>query len=129
MTGAAWVALGSGLGGMARYAISGVVARRIGETFPWGTMAVNVSGCFIIGGLAAVIAPGGMLPEDATLRELGVVGLCGGYTTFSSVSLQTLTLAREGEWARALANIAASIALCLLTVWAGFTVMKVFSGE
>jgi CrcB protein len=128
VTGAVWVALGSGLGGMARYAISGAVAVRVGETFPWGTMVVNVFGCFVIGALAALIAPGGSLPGDPTLRELGVIGLCGGYTTFSSVSLQTLTLAREGEWARALANIGASIALCLVAVWVGFAVAARFSG-
>lgn len=120
MIGAAWVALGSAVGGMARYGISGYVATRIGETFPWGTLVVNVSGSFVIGVLAALAAPAGSLPGDITVRTLGIIGLCGGYTTFSSFSLQTLTLAREGQWGRALGNIAASVGFCLLAVWAGF---------
>lgn len=128
VTGAFWVAIGSAMGGIARYTISGAIAVRVGETFPWGTMVVNVSGCFVIGLLAAMIAPGGALPGDLTMRQLGVIGLCGGYTTFSSVSLQTLTLAREGEWARALANIGASIVVCLLAVWEGFALATMFSG-
>jgi CrcB protein len=120
MTGQLWVALGSALGGMARYGVSGAVARRIGETFPWGILVVNISGCFVIGVFAAVIAPGGALAGSLTVRQLVLIGLCGGYTTFSSFSLQTLALARDGEWGRALGNIAASVALCLLAVWAGF---------
>jgi CrcB protein len=110
-----WVIVGSALGGMARYGVSGTVARRIGETFPWGTLVVNVSGSFVIGVLAAVLAA-----EDTGLRSLLMTGVCGGYTTFSSFSLQTLNLARDGEWLRAAANSAASLAFCLAAVWAGF---------
>jgi CrcB protein len=110
-----WVIIGSALGGMARYGVSGAVARRIGETFPWGTLVVNVSGSFVIGVLAAVLAA-----EDTGLRSLLMTGVCGGYTTFSSFSLQTLNLARDGEWLRAGANSAASLAFCLAAVWAGF---------
>jgi fluoride exporter len=120
MTGQLWVALGSALGGMARYGVSGVVARRIGETFPWGTLVVNVSGCSVIGVFAALIAPGSALAGSLTVRQLVLIGLCGGYTTFSSFSLQTLALARDGDWGRALGNIGGSVALCLLAVWAGF---------
>jgi fluoride exporter len=120
MTGQLWVALGSALGGMARYGVSGAVARRIGETFPWGTLMVNVSGCLVIGVFAAIIAPGGALAGSLTVRQLVLIGLCGGYTTFSSFSLQTLALARDGDWRRALGNIGGSVALCLLAVWAGF---------
>ncbi len=116
----AWVIIGSGLGGMARYAISGAVARRIGETFPWGTLAVNVSGSFVIGVFAALVAPGAALAGQHMAGAFVMVGLCGGYTTFSSFSLQTLNLARDGEWPRALANMVASAVLCLLAVWAGF---------
>src|ERR1700732_2006178 len=121
MAGPLWVAVGSALGGMARYGVSGVVANRIGETFPWGTLVVNVSGCFVVGVFAAAIGPGGALAGSLTARQLVLIGLCGGYTTFSSFSLQTLALARDGDWGRALANIAASVALCLAAVWAGFT--------
>ena len=120
MTGALWVLLGSALGGVTRYAVSGAVAHRIGEIFPWGTLLVNISGGFIIGIAAAEIAPGGPLPGDAIVRQLVMVGLCGGYTTFSSFSLQTLNLAREGDWMRALANILGSVALSFAAVWAGY---------
>jgi fluoride exporter len=117
------VIIGSALGGMARYGLSGAVARRIGETFPWGTLVVNVSGCFLIGVLAAMIAT-----EDGTLRSLLMTGVCGGYTTFSSFSLQTLTLARDGEWRGASFNIAASLAFCLAATWAGFVLGRLLRG-
>lgn len=128
MLGAVWVALGSALGGMTRYAVSGAVATRIGETFPWGTLVVNTSGSCVIGLFAALVAPAGSLPGDLTTRQFVIIGLCGGYTTFSSFSLQTLNLARDGEWARALGNIAASVALCLIAVWAGFALGAFISG-
>jgi fluoride exporter len=115
----AWVIIGSGLGGMARYGVSGGVARRIGETFPWGTLAVNVLGSFVIGLFAGLVAPGGALGGERMAGAFVMTGFCGGYTTFSSFSLQTLNLARDGEWRGALANIVASTALCLLAVWAG----------
>jgi CrcB protein len=120
MPGGAWIALGSALGGMARYALSGFVARRIGETFPWGTLAVNVSGCVVIGLFAAVIAPEGPWPRSLAVRDFVLIGLCGGYTTFSSFSLQTLSLAREGEWWRALGNVFASVAFCFIAAWLGY---------
>ncbi len=123
-----WVVLGSALGGMARYALSGFIARRIGEIFPWGTLLVNISGSFVIGIAAAVIAPGGPLPGDLTVRQLVMIGMCGGYTTFSSFSLQTLTLAREGDWRRALGNIVGSVALCIIAVWAGFALGALIPG-
>jgi fluoride exporter len=123
-----WVGLGSALGGMARYAFSGFVARRIGEIFPWGTLLVNISGGFVIGIAAAAIAPGGPLPGDLTVRQLVMIGLCGGYTTFSSFSLQTLSLARGGDWPRALGNIVASVALCLIAAWAGFALGALIPG-
>jgi len=117
------VVIGSALGGMARYGLSGVVARRIGEIFPWGTMAVNVSGCFLIGLFAATIATG-----NGALRSLLMTGICGGYTTFSSFSLQTLTPARDGEWWRASFNIAASLIFCLAATWAGFVLGGLLRG-
>lgn len=116
----AWVIIGSALGGMARYGMSGAVARRIGETLPWGTLAVNVLGSFVIGIFAALVAPGGAAAGERAAGAFVMTGLCGDYTTFSSFSLQTLNLARDGEWSRALANIVASATFCLLAVWAGF---------
>src|SRR5262245_53403876 len=93
-----WIAIGSALGGMGRYWVSGIVAQLFGETFPWGTIIVNVSGSFVIGFFGTLTAPDGRLFVSANARQFVMVGLCGGYTTFSSFSLQTLNQARDGEW-------------------------------
>lgn len=114
-----WIMLGSALGGGARYWASGFVANYFGETFPWGTILVNVSGSFVIGFFAALTDPDGGLLVGPTARQFVMIGLCGGYTTFSSFSLQTLNLARDSEWLRAGANIGLSVVLCLLAVWLG----------
>ena len=114
-----WIMLGSALGGGARYWLSGVVANSFGETFPWGTILVNVSGCFVIGFFGSLTGPDGRLVVGTTTRQFVMVGLCGGYTTFSSFSVQTLYLARDGEWLRAGANIFLSLAFCFLAVWLG----------
>lgn len=114
-----WIGLGSALGGMARYWCSGFVAERIGETFPWGTLTVNVVGSFIIGFFATLTAPDGRFLIGSNARQFVMIGVLGGYTTFSSFSLQTLALARDGEWLRAGGNVALSIVLCLLAVWLG----------
>jgi fluoride exporter len=128
VTGSLWVLFGSALGGVGRYALSGFIARRIGEIFPWGTLLVNISGAFVIGIAAAVVAAGGALPGDLTIRQLVMVGLCGGYTTYSSFSLQTLNLARVGDWRRALCNIVASVVLCLIAVRVGFALGAILPG-
>jgi fluoride exporter len=115
-----WVALGSAVGGMLRYWCSGVVARRVGEAFPWGTLVVNVIGSWVIGLFAALTAGTGPLAAESATRQLIIVGLCGGYTTFSSFSLQTLNLGREGEWGRAISNSLASVILCFIAVAIGW---------
>src|SRR5271165_2627501 len=84
-----WVALGAALGGIARYGLSGVVANWIGATFPWGTLVVNVTGCFVIGLVNALTGPDGRLLLPVNLRIFVMVGICGGYTTFSSFGLET----------------------------------------
>ena len=114
-----WIAIGSALGGMARYWCSGVAARLIGETFPWGTIVVNIAGSFIIGFFATLTGPDGRIFADTLTRQFVMIGFCGGYTTFSSFSLQTLALVQDGEWLLASANIALSVIACLLAVWAG----------
>lgn len=114
-----WVTLGSALGGLARYWISGLVASHFGETFPWGTIVVNVTGCFVIGFFATLSGPDGRLLAPSSVRQFVMTGICGGYTTFSSFALQTLNLARDGEWSGAGANVALSMVLCLLAVYAG----------
>ena len=115
-----WIALGGALGSVARYACSSFAAHSFGETFPWGTLLVNVAGSFVIGGFATLTGPDGrwILPPDA--RLFVTIGICGGYTTFSSFSLQTLNLIRGGEFAAAFGNIVGSVMLCLVSVWAGF---------
>jgi fluoride exporter len=114
----AWIAVGSGLGGVARFFVAGIVARRVGESFPWGTMVVNVSGAFAIGAFAAAAA-GGPFSTSAGVWSFTVIGLIGSYTTVSSFSLQTLELARGGEYRRAVGYIFASLALCLSAVTLG----------
>jgi CrcB protein len=116
---AAWVALGGALGSVARYWCSGFVANAVGETFPWGTLIVNVLGSLLIGFIATVSGTDGrfIIPPEA--RQFMMVGILGGFTTFSSFSLQTLTLARDGEWLLAGANVVGSVVLCLIAVWVG----------
>ena len=114
-----WVAVGSALGGVLRYWCSGVAARLIGETFPWGTLIVNVAGSFAIGLFFTLSGPDGRLLVGSSARQFVMVGICGGYTTFSSFSLQTLSLIRDGELMLAGANVAASVLLCMLAVWLG----------
>ncbi len=114
-----WIALGSALGGMARYACSSLVANTVGQTFPWGTLLINVLGSFVIGFFATLTGPDGRVLVPGDMRQFVMVGLCGGYTTFSSFSLQTLTLAQDGELARAGLNVVLSVVLCLASVWLG----------
>lgn len=117
-----WVALGSALGGVARYWCSSLVAARFGESFPWGTILVNVLGSFVIGFFGTLTSADGRWAMGSETRLFVMVGLCGGYTTFSSFSLQTLDLLRGGVWLAAGANILLSVTLCLVAVWAGYAV-------
>jgi len=120
MSGLVSVILGSALGGIARYFLSGFVARRVGETFPWGTLIINVSGAFVIGIF------GGLAENPASMFAspdpwlFAVTGFLGCYTTVSSFSLQTLTLARNGERSHAVGYVALSVGLCLAAAALGF---------
>jgi fluoride exporter len=115
-----WVALGGALGSTARYWLSGVVANRFGESFPWGTLVVNVTGSFVIGLFATLTGPDGRVLVPAWFRQqLFMLGICGGYTTFSSFSLQTLSLMQDREWFYAAANAGLSLFCCLGAVWLG----------
>jgi CrcB protein len=115
-----WIGFGSAVGGIGRYWCTNVIARHFSEYLPWGTIVVNVSGSLLIGILAALVTEDGrpLISDDA--RALLMIGLCGGYTTFSSFSLQTLSLARSGEWFWASANIVLSVLFCLVAVWLGY---------
>ncbi len=117
-----WVGLGSALGGMARYWCSGVTARLVGETFPWGTLFVNVTGSFLIGFFATLTGPDGRIFAGSTTRQFVMLGIFGGFTTFSSFSLQTLSLVQDGELLQAGGNIIGSVLLCLIAVWLGHIV-------
>lgn len=117
---AVWVIIGSALGGGARYWCSGFIARTIGETFPWGTLTVNAVGSLIIGLIAALTGPDGRLLMGTEARQFIMMGVLGGFTTFSSFSLQTLALAQDGEWMRAGLNVVGSVVVCLVAVWAGW---------
>ena len=114
------IAIGSALGGMGRYCLSGVITTLTGGTFPYGTMLVNITGCLVIGFFATLTGPDGRLLVRTPARQFVMVGVCGGYTTFSSFSLETLYLMRAGEWIPAAANALGSVLLCLLSVWLGF---------
>ena len=113
------IALGGALGSVARYWVSGFVAQRVGEVFPFGTLIVNVSGSLLIGFFATLTAPDGRFLVNPAFRQFVMLGICGGYTTFSSFSLQTLNLARDGEWFGAGANAVLSLGVCLVAVWMG----------
>jgi CrcB protein len=114
-----WIMLGGALGTGARFWASGLVAERFGEVFPLGTLFVNVTGSFIIGFFAAFTDPQGPVLVSPRVRQFVMIGIIGGYTTFSSFSLQTLELARDGDWLRAGFNSVLSLICCLVAVWLG----------
>jgi len=124
-----WVALGGALGSVGRFWINGFVSEKAGATFPWGTLIINVGGSFIIGIIGAVASPEGRL--DSQTRQFAtqflMIGVCGGYTTFSSFSWQTLNLVRDREWLYAGSNVLLSVVLCLIAVWLGWLLGSSFS--
>ena len=119
MWNALWIFVGGGLGSLARWGASGWIANAFGQTFPWGTLVVNITGSFVVGLFAALTGPDGRWLAPATFRQFFMLGVCGGYTTFSSFSLQTLALAEDGQWFKAGANAVLSLVLCLVGVWLG----------
>jgi fluoride exporter len=116
------IALAGLIGTLGRYALSGFVARRFGETFPTGTLVVNVIGCLVAGFLFYLLQERFLI--NYTVRSAVMIGLLGGFTTFSSFGLQTFTLLRDGEFGFAMINILASNVLGLLMVWTGYTLAK-----
>ncbi len=114
-----WIAIGAGLGGMLRYWCTGVAARLGAESFPWGTLFINVAGSVVIGFFAALTGPQGRLLVSPAARLFVMTGICGGYTTFSTFSLETLRLLQDRQWGAAALNVSLSMFLCLAGVWAG----------
>ena len=114
-----WIAVGGALGSLARAYLTGAVLRWTGPGFPWGTVLINVIGSLVIGAFAAISAPDSRFSQPPDIRAFVLTGICGGFTTFSSFSLQTLELLRDGRVGPACANVGASVALCLAAVAAG----------
>lgn len=124
MTPYLWIMLGSGIGGALRVWCTQMVTRYAGASLPFGTIAVNVIGCIFIGFFASYTGPDGKAAVSQPMRLFVMPGLCGGFTTFSTFSLETLLLAREGYWGRAGVNVAFSVVLCLAGVWLGYLIAR-----
>ena len=124
-----WVAIGGALGSVGRFWLSGFVANRFGETFPWGTIIVNVTGSFVIGVIGALASPEGRMDSQsrAFATQFLMIGVCGGYTTFSSFSWQTLRLLQDREWLYAGGNVILSVTLCMIAVWLGYALGSAMS--
>jgi len=120
-----FAAIGCALGGVVRYLISNWVNLKFGEAFPWGTLCVNMLGSFLLG----CVLGAGITPAESWLSLQGAhafsaIGFCGGLTTFSTFSLQTLNLVSKQQWARVAANTFGSLALCALCAIAGYAIME-----
>jgi CrcB protein len=124
-----WIALGGALGSVSRYWMNGFVSEKINSTFPWGILLINVGGSFLIGLIGAFVNPEGQL--DPRQRQFAtqflMIGVCGGYTTFSTFSWQTLNLLRDREWLYAGGNVVLSVVLCLIAVWLGWLLGSMFN--
>ena len=116
------VAIGAALGGVARYYLASALQHRLGATFPWGTLVVNVSGSLLLGVLIryALATPS----VSVEMRALLTTGFCGGYTTFSTYSYETATLLEDGQYGRAGAYALASVVVALGATFAGFVLAR-----
>lgn len=117
-----WVAIGGAIGSMARFGLGNLVSQKFGETFPWGTLVINVTGSFVIGIFGALTLSHGKMTSQSRVfvTQFFMTGICGGYTTFSSFSWQTLQRLQDGEWFYAGSNVLLSVALCMIAVWLGY---------
>jgi fluoride exporter len=123
-----WIAIGSALGGMARHWVNAVATDWLGPSFPWGTLFINVTGSFVIGFFFAFTGPSGRFDVSVNTKLFVMTGICGGYTTFSAFSLQTLSLFQDGAWLRGGGYVAASVVVCLLAVWIGYALGAAIAG-
>src|SRR6185312_9967795 len=127
-----WVAIGGALGSVGRFWLGNFIYAKFNETaatFPLGTLIVNITGSFIIGIFAALTIPEGRMDSQsrAFATQFLMIGVCGGYTTFSSFSLQTLNLLRDREWLYAGGNVILSVVLCMIAVWLGYLLGSIFN--
>ena len=113
-----WVAIGGALGSLARYSLTRMTLGW-STNFPWGTVLINSLGAFVIGFFGTFTLASGRFAVSENIRLFVMVGLCGGFTTFSSFSLQTFDLLRSGAWGKALANVLLSVVLCFTAVAIG----------
>jgi CrcB protein len=121
-----WVAVGGAIGSMARLWLGVKVTLLTGLAFPWGTILVNIIGSLVIGFVATLTGPNGRVAVPVNAQAFVMVGLCGGFTTFSAFSLQTFELARDGRLLYAAANIMLSVLLCLSAVALGHWLAALF---
>ncbi len=119
-----WVALGSAIGGALRYALGREMLPQHSASFPWSTVLINVTGSFVIGFFGTLTVAGSRFQVPESIRIFVMIGLCGGFTTFSSFSMQTFDLLRTGAWGKALLNVGLSVLLCLGAVALGHIVAQ-----
>ena len=113
------VMAGGAAGVGARMFLSNMIANQFGQAFPWGTVIVNVSGCLVIGAFSGLTGPDSMVMTSPLVRQVVTIGVLGGFTTYSSFSLQTVDLLAKGEVLYGMANITLTLVLCLLGTWGG----------
>ncbi len=116
------IGVGGALGSMVRFAVASLIDLTVQKNAPiyfWGTMLVNITGCFLIGFIFTISATEGRFYLTPLQRQFIMIGILGGYTTFSSFTLQSLLLAQDGQWGQAAINVLGSVVLCLVGVWLG----------
>ncbi len=121
------VMAGGALGSAARMWISLWCALKFGESFPVGTLVVNAVGCFVIGVFSALTGPDGLILTSPLVRQFVMLGVLGGFTTFSSFGLQTISLMNDGEWLYAILNVTLSVIVCLAFVWFGIQLVTLIT--
>ena len=121
------VMVGGALGSAARMWLSLLCAVRFGESFPVGTLVVNALGCFVIGAFSALTGPDSLIQASPLTRQFVMIGVLGGFTTFSSFGLQTMNLMTDGEWLYAALNVVLSVVVCLAFVWLGIILVSLLT--
>lgn len=121
-----FIFIGSGVGGLLRYALSGWAQRLTNGSFPIGTLFINVTGCLLIGFLTAALSGRMLMREEYRVALL--IGLLGGYTTFSTFGMETFSLLNDGQTWRALLNVTASVVLGIAAVWSGYRLAESWLG-